>query len=364
MRAKEFLHEAYDVSRARIDHPEDLVVTAGSSGARLAIQLLQQAVANSQDISIKPDGKPAIKWGRDANGFAMGDKYMRPLPHSTEELEQLLSQRRGGTNTYLLNLYRKLWEPFKNSVPNINGFLFGDLLYSKTPPIQNGQFVIKPNTVEYTVPVRSALGQRIAASEAGIVVHTYIPVDSNTGTHVNNISDIPGVNVNGALLLIDDNISSSTRLKDPGLAKISSAVAKHATSIDAFLDDGTLSTKRIKALTGLLIKYINDRVRSRNYNNLAEEFVSWIQSNASKAMANNITSHINEHPQGYAAMFAIFLAISAAKQSLIDQLDNTPSNISANIAGTPGHEGYLVHSSQGPVKLVDRFKFSAANFGV
>lgn len=64
------LLEAYDTSKARIDHPEDLVITAGSQGAKIAIDVLEQAAKNPQNMSFKPDGKPAIKWGRDEGGFA------------------------------------------------------------------------------------------------------------------------------------------------------------------------------------------------------------------------------------------------------------------------------------------------------
>ena len=80
MRAQEFLTEAeeanYSLENARVSHPEDMIISMGSLGAKLAINSIKQMATNPETISIKPDGKPAIVWGRDENGFGMMDKHM------------------------------------------------------------------------------------------------------------------------------------------------------------------------------------------------------------------------------------------------------------------------------------------------
>lgn len=364
MRFREIITEAYDVSKARIDHPEDLVFSQGSQGAGLAIKLLQQAVQNSGSVSIKPDGKPAIMWGNDSGGFAMGDKYMKPLPHSIEELAQILNSRKGGGREDLLQMYAKLWPVFEASVPGFNGYLFGDLMYSNTPPIQNGKYMIKPNTVLYQVDANSELGKKIGNSQAGIVVHSMFPADgTRVGKHVDNLNALSGVVPDGALLLMSDSLGSAPKLTAPNFGKINSAIGQYGKEIDAFLDPAVLTQKKIKALSGLLNKYINSRVKARNFDNLANDFISYIQNESTAGMAQKISQHIAEHQKGFAAAFAIFTAIFNAKNAIINQLDSAQGTMSASIGDESGHEGYVVHSSQGPVKLVDRFKFSAANFG-
>ena len=81
-------------------------------------------------------------------------------------------------------------------------------------------------------------------------------------------------------------------------------------------------------------------------------------------MAANIKQHIQENLQGYKAMWVLFESIAMIKNSIVSQLDKRPGEMTASINGETGHEGYLVHSNKGPIKLVNRFKFSAANFGV
>jgi hypothetical protein len=40
-----------------------------------------------------------------------------------------------------------------------------------TPPVISGNYVFKPNTIEYKIPAKSALGQRIGNSNIGIAIH-------------------------------------------------------------------------------------------------------------------------------------------------------------------------------------------------
>lgn len=356
------LLEAYDTSKARIDHPEDLVITAGSQGAKMALDVLEQAAKNPQNMSFKPDGKPAIKWGRDQGGFAMGDKYMNPLPHSPQELAVMLQSRKGGGREDLAAMYARLWPIFEASVGSMQGYLFGDLMYVTTPRVEGDDLVFQPNTVEYKVAVASDLGQKIAASKAGIVVHTYLPLDSKVGQHVSDPRKIKGVNPEGDLLMMADSIPA-TNIKMPNLNGIKSAVTASGAAIDAFFNEQALTTKKIKGMIPLMTKYVNDRVKTRNFSDMANGFIKYVETAASPKMAEAIKQHISENAKGYSAAWGIFEALSAAKNSMVDQLDNVQGEIRANIAGQQGQEGYIVHTGRGPIKLVNRFKFTATHFG-
>lgn len=357
------LLEAYDTSKARIDHPEDLVITAGSQGAKIAIDVLEQAAKNPQNMSFKPDGKPAIKWGRDEGGFAMGDKYMNPLPHSPQELANMLASRKGGGREDLAAMYAKLWPIFESSVGNMQGYLFGDLMYVTTPAVDGDDLVFKPNTVEYSVAINSELGRKIAASKAGIVVHTFLPLNSKVGQHVSDPRNIKGANPEGALLMMADSIPAAAKVKAPNMGSIKTTLSSNAKDIDAFLNEQQLMAKKIKGMIGLMTKYINDRVKTRDFSDMANGFLKYVDTAATPKMAEAIKQHIADNAKGYNAAWAIFQALSAAKNSMVDQLDAVQGDLRANIAGQQGQEGYIVHTAQGPIKLVNRFKFSATHFG-
>lgn len=356
------LHEAYDLSKARIDHPEDLVITAGSQGARLAVDLLEEAVKHPDKMSMKPDGKPAILWGMDAGGFAMGDKHMKQLPHSLNELHNILAARKGGGREDLMSLYTKLWPIFKSSVKSVDGYLFGDLLYSSLPPVRDNHYVIMPNTVEYSIPVNSALGKRVGSSFAGIVVHSLIDPSTRTGKHIDDISKVSGVVVDSPLLMISDSLPLGIKIKEPNLSKLKSAINSKSNAIDSFLNDSELTAKKIKALPELLKKYVNARVKTRSFDNMPNGFIMWLSENTTVPMAAKIKEHVSQHKLGYSALWNVFVMISEAKNAIVNQLDAVESEIVSRISGERGNEGYIVHSSQGPVKLVNRFKFSATHF--
>lgn len=362
MKIVDLLTEAYDTSKARIEHPEDLVLTNGANGAQLALSILKLAATNPASVSVKPDGRPAIKWGRDIGGFAMGDKYMNPLPHSIEDLTRTLAGRKGGGREDLIEMYKRLWPIFEASVPSIHGYLFGDLMYSQRPAEQNGLYHLKPNTVDYTVPVNGNLGQHIAKSQAGIVVHTFLPMDSTIGQHIDDIGKIPGIRPIGDLLMISDKLTQVGKISLPSLNNTTSIMQRYAGAIASFLNPNELAAKKIAGLGPLLKKFVNERVRQRNFDDMANGFIQWLSTNANQNMATNIGQQIQAHPDGYKAMWTLFQSIAMIKDSIVHQLDQAQGEMSASIKGKGGHEGYIVHSGHGPVKLVDRFKFSAANF--
>jgi len=362
MKIYDLLIEAYDTSKARIEHAEDLVLTNGVSGATLAVSALQQAATNPETLSIKPDGRPAIKWGRDSGGFVMGDKYMNPLPHSIEQLTGILNSRKGGGREGLVQMYQSLWKVFEASVPSVNGYLFGDLMYAQRPAVQGGNFVMKPNTVEYSVPVQSALGQGIANSVAGIVVHTFLPANSQTGEHIQDISKVPGIKPVGALLMIADSMPAVGQIRTPNLQGLNGLISKYGPQVNQFINPQVLAAKRIVGMSALMKKFVNQQVTMKSFDNMSDGFISWLSTNSSGSMQNNINALIQENPIGYKAMWHIFTAIANAKNQIVTQLDQSPGDMTATINGEPGQEGYLVHTKYGPVKLINRFKFSAANF--
>jgi hypothetical protein len=163
-----------------IEHLEDLVFRRGTQGIRDALEIVQHATENPRTTTAKWDGKPAVIWGRkpdtgefvltDGSGFeAKGYDGLATSP----EMMAAIQRTRSGNRDELINLYATLFPVLEASLPaNFRGYVKGDLLYMSTPPEIAGNYVFRPNTVEYKIPARSNLGQRIANSDIGIAVHS------------------------------------------------------------------------------------------------------------------------------------------------------------------------------------------------
>jgi hypothetical protein len=376
MRAQEFLTEEYDPTKARVPHPEDRVFDEGSAGAQKAIATLQQMASNPETISVKPDGKPAIVWGRDERGFTMCDKHMFAkgiLPRSPKEIADVYAQRRGGGREELSEMIAQLWPQFEASLPNgFKGYLFGDLLYSQRPPVENGSFVFKPNTVVYTVETNSELGQRIAKSNSGIVVHTFFskaPAPGPDGKIVappgRHISTPKGTNPNGPLVVVTDQFTTPPRVKiPPELKSLSSFIASNGALIDKVVGQDALSALKIRDLPQMLMKYTNGKVRQRSFDSFGSDFLQWLDSEArvSDGKKQNIKTHLQANAAGFKVMCQTFIGIMRVKNHIVGLLDSHPAQMQAHINGEPGQEGYMVHGKENPTKVVNRERFSAANF--
>jgi hypothetical protein len=346
------LLEEYSLEKSRIDHLDDLVFE-GSAGVTRAVNALKEAAANPRIISFKPDGSPALVWGRDDNGFSLVDKHAfkgGPLPHSARDLAQLLANRGPGREQLIAKL-TAIWPLFEQTLPaNFKGFFMGDLMYASRPPIQNGDFVFTPNTVEYHVAVNSELGKQINHSAAGIVVHSFFPMPNVPGKHLSNLQ---GLNHSTRLLLMND-IAHAKSVQLPDVDKIEKFSQANAEVIDSFLS--------MKGVPELLKRFINAKVRERNFNDLENGFLQWMVDNSSATKQADIMAHIKANKLGLAVVFKLFSALSSVKNYVVQQLDSIPNPLMGFIDGKRAQEGFIIHTAAGPIKLVDRFKFSAANF--
>jgi len=344
---------------ARIEHLEDLVFTKGSRGIADAIAIAQHVAADTAGTtSVKWDGKPAIIWGRKADGeFVLTDKAgfnakgYNGLATSPEHLAKMITNR-GGDRGELIGIYEKLFPILQQTVPeNYKGFVKGDLLYMSTPPEVAGAFVFKPNTVEYRIPAASELGQRIGNSQIGIAVHTRISEEGGREQPLGKLDLNP---VQG-LLLIEPTDKSIKNVQPESklikqLKQLNSAEGKN---IDLLFNPAELRRMQISDLPALCKKYINSRITT-DYKNLLPEFGAWLQKNTTPRKYNNIVEYLQSprsNMDGMSAVFTAFLGLHDLKSDILQQLDRQQ----------PGHEGWVSATDAGRAKFVDRFGFSAAN---
>ncbi len=346
----------------RIEHPEDMVLDAGSRGLTQALQGILAAARSPETTTVKWDGRPAIIFGRKPTGeFVLTDKSgflargYDGLATSPEQIEQIMAAR-GGERSGLVALYKKLFPMLRRAVPqDFRGYIQGDLLWTDQPPVVNGAYEFTPNTVKYRVPEDSDLGRKIGASEVGVVVHTALsePGAAAEPIRAAALQDSPG------LLVLDPSLREPRKiqLKDSVVKDVQRLISQYGTAIDRLFDPAELRARKITDLPQLIKQYLNSRVRARDYSNLVAGFGEWVQQRA-PAKTPRIFEWATENKQAVAAVFQAFLEISSLKNELVRQLDAQGQEVQASVDDEPGHEGYV---GQG-MKFVDRMRFSAANF--
>lgn len=346
----------------RIEHPEDMVFDMGSRGAQQALTGIINTAQQPETATVKWDGKPAIIFGRKPNGdFVLTDKSgflakgYDGLATSPDMIAKIMTAR-GGERGELIGLYQKLFPLLRAATPtDFRGYVQGDLLYSNKPQQIKGQWVFQPNTVRYAVDANSDLGKQIAGSDAAVVIHTQLDAPGSAATPIRAAELNP---VRG-LLILDPSLKEPRQiaLDANTVKKTQDLIRSKGAAIDALFNPAELRARKITNLPQLMKQYINTRVRAGSYDNLIQGFGPWVQERE-PAKAPRIFEWANLNKQGVAAVFQIFLDLSALKNSVVRQLDSQAHDVQASVNDEPGHEGYV---GQG-MKYVDRMRFSQANF--
>jgi hypothetical protein len=343
-------------AEARIPHLEDLVFDLGSRGIDMAMQVVGQAAKDTAgSTTIKWDGKPAIIFGRKADGkFVLTDKsgFMAKgydgQATSPQQLAGVMNMRQGD-RTDLIRMYTELWPQLEAATPaNFRGFIQGDLLYAQPLVPQQGLFVFQPNTIEYRIPVDSAMGKEIAGTTSGVAVHTFY---QDAASPPQALKTRPLQPVQG-LFIGYPGIQNVQNLKPnvKALNQVKSIGSKFGAGIQDFMNPQELRARQITDLPALMKKYVNSRVTT-NFDKMAQGFPGWVAGEVSDRKYNNIIEWIKANKDGYAAVWSAWASLMDVKMDLLRQLN----------AQVPGQEGFVVATPAGRVKLVSRLDFSAAN---
>ena len=348
-----------EAANPRIEHLEDLVFEHGSRGIKTALEIIAQSAENTgRSVTVKWDGKPAIVFGRKPTGeFVLTDKSgftakgYDGLATSPEMMAKIQRQR-GGERTELIEIYNQLFPMLQAATPpNFKGYVQGDLLYTKQPPEISGEYIFKPNFVEYKIPASSPLGQRIGTSEVAVATHTRYAEAGGTPEALGkvNFNEVPG------LLLIEPTVKNITNIKPNAkmVKELKSIAYQNGAEIDGLFSPAELRAAQVTDLPQLCKRYINSRIDT-NYDNLLPDFGAWLQKSVTPRKYNNIIEYIQSprsNLNGISAAFTAFLMLHDLKTDLLNQLDRQQ----------PGQEGWVMATPAGRAKLVNRFGFSAGN---
>ena len=342
-----------------IEHLEDLVFRRGTQGIKDALAIVKQAAESpATTTTAKWDGKPAVIFGRkpstgefvltDGSGFeAKGYDGLATSPRMMADIQS----KRSGDRTELIQLYSTLFPVLEAALPpNFRGYVKGDLLYMQQPPVVAGNYVFKPNTIEYRIPVKSSMGQRIANSEIGIAIHSMYadagePRQPLSGVRFN---DVPG-------LMLERPATPKTLEPDSAIVKqLNQIVRTQGANMQTLFNPVELRAQQVTDLFKLAVDFVNTKVGAplEPANQLVVEFGEWLQTRVTPRKFANIVEYLNSPSSNTEALGAAFLAfelLHALKMQLKGQAD----------VANPGGEGWVMATPAGYSKLVSRFDPSA-----
>ena len=364
---KKLLDKALKES-ARIQHLEDLVLgldgPAGSEGGKKAIAKLHQIETSPSSISIKWDGSPAVIFGRNENGeFVLTDKSgfgakgYNGRVTSSDDLEQMFLNRAKGEIEYSRREFatqmKNIWDKVESVIPeDFRGYLHGDLLWFSTPPSQDGRLIFKPNTTTYSVNEKSEIGQKIARSDVGIVVHQSIDLEGNKSS-----VDMGQLRDGRTFIMPPVYVTKSPGVDLPEVDRLESYLKSNANAIDKLL--AVPAELKMTDFRNILYTYINNSTKAGNLDNLGNNFSEWVEaSKLSGPKKERVIQYTQENSDGFEAIFTFIKGVMTTKNKIITALDSQPADIEASTNGERGGEGYVIDKD---VKLVNRAGFTAAN---
>ena len=345
-----------------IEHLEDLVFRRGTQGIRDALAIVQHATEQPKTTTAKWDGKPAVIFGRkpatgefvltDGSGFeAKGYDGLATSPQMMADIQS----KRSGDRTELIQLYATLFPVLEAALPpNFRGYVKGDLLYMSTPPVEAGNYVFRPNTVEYRIPVKSTLGQRIGASNIGIAIHSMY---ADVGEPRQPLSGVAFNPVTG--LMLEKPASPRALETETNTEKqLKQLIKSQGQAIDTLFNPAELRAHKITDLAKLCVDFINTKVGAPlNGATLLPEFGKWLETKVTPQKFRNIVEYLNSptsNTPALAAAFNAFNLLHDLKMHLLRQADTEH----------PGQEGWVMATPVGYAKAVNRFDpnaFAAQN---
>ncbi len=384
-----------------LEHLEDDIFNSGTAGVTNSINFLKSLRdmltegdgGTDMKVTTKWDGAPAIICGRNPQDgrFFVGTKSVfnkanPKIVYSEADADRLYPGSTVGS--ILKECLQRL-----STLP-IQGVLQGDLLYQKTPSVimLEGQrnYSFRPNTITYTIPVDSELGQKVGKSKLGIVFHT-----EYSGKTMQDLAAGFGANVSGLQGKPDVAVFSSEFTNVGGAANLSMVekanVDRTILSAERNLRQGQSFVKGIQdvgkgpfTLPALFKVYFNQVVREGRVppaNIMSKNFCCFIEAKYNAEIAKKKTAksilewrkrkgeaikYLNTNRSVMHSALDGFKNLMDAKVMIINKLTQIKSvgtflEEEGGLRAT-NPEGFVAIKDGAALKLVDRLEFSRANF--
>jgi len=293
-----------DLTKAHVEHPEDLVFQSGSTGASRGLQAIADTVKQPAAITIKWDGYPALIFGTGIDGkFVVCDKHMFNKKDGSGRVTSpqafaAYDQARGIQRGDLVNIIARIWPGLQQSYSG-KGFYWGDLLFSQPLQDEGGLFKFKanPNGIAYTIEANSDIGKLIAGKVGGIAVHQYIPAEADNVQYAQLLNGTIGQLKNsGDVAIVPAAMPSVPKLKlnKAEIAKVQKVISQQGAAADQWILQPPPGTKTAFPL--MCTVYINKKIVSGNLNNLVGDFYEFFKT---RPMSEPIRAKLTELTRWY-----------------------------------------------------------------
>ena len=384
-----------------LEHLEDDIFNSGTAGVTNSINFLKslrdmltEGDSNtSMKVTTKWDGAPAIVCGRNPQDgrFFVGTKsvFNKTTPkvvYSEADADRLYAGSTVGS--ILKECLQKL-----STLP-IQGVLQGDLLFQTTPSIimleGKRNYSFRPNTITYTIPVDSELGQKVGKSKLGIVFHT-----EYTGGTMQELTAGFGADVSGLQGKPEVAVFSSEFTNVGGAANLSmvekAAVNRTILAAERNFRQGSGFVRSLQgvgkgqwSLPALFKVYFNQVIREGTVpsaSHMSKQFCCFMDDKFNKEIAKKKTAksmlewrkrraeaikYINTNRSSMNSALDGFKNLMDAKVMIINKLTKIKSvgtflEEEGGLRAT-NPEGFVAIKDGAALKLVDRLEFSRANF--
>lgn len=356
MRYKEIATQPNRVGR-EYQHLEDLVFVYGSQGARAAVNILEQLAVDSTDVAVKWDGNPTVYWGRDQSGtFVMTGKngWGKNKSTSADELAEFImtSGRGEDWRAAFAESMATIFPILEEATPkDFRGYLYGDLLWHPAKPcIQNeSKLQFTPNKVTYIAEENSALGNRVKDNQVGIAAHQ---IYNSFGDPQGRAAyDVEFANAGSVAVFGQTPVLESLSVNFDNTAHVVSLIEQHADSIDHFLEP----RKGLSDIRNIVYTYVNQTVKANQLSELTTGFFDWLSTSKVSENKRKRIAELNEGNVIY-NLLTIVSEVMKIKNTLIEQLDSSRTDLVEQTGDTPGGEGYVLLTDK--IKLVPRHRWT------
>jgi hypothetical protein len=380
------IKEEIELTKAHVEHPEDLIFHTGAAGAQQGLQAIVDTVKNPNVVTIKWDGYPALIFGTGMDGkFIICDKHMFNKSDGSGHVTspkafQKYDMARGVDRSQLHQTIATIWPGLKQSYSG-NGFYWGDLLFSNPLQEQDGLYKFKanPNGITYTVEAQGNwVGELIKDKVAGIAVHQYLPPQATNVQQAQLLNGTIGQLKNSSnVAILPAKMPTVPKLKinKTMIATTQREIDQNKQAADAFLLQPPAGVK--SAFPLMCTVFVNKKIVSGNLDNMVEDFIDFAKTrkmsepvykklfgynvaNPESGQEEHVPGHFDNNYNGIIATFKIWIALYNLKMQVVTQLDKAAeaSPVKGYLAdGTQTQEGFVAHG----VKFVNRMGFSRQN---
>ena len=381
MKFREFIKENLEqyTKLKHLEHVEDLPIDSGEHGFHFAVDALKhvhsklQGKFNETKVTTKFDGSPSVVFGHHPeNGkfFAASKSAFNVNPKLNYTADDI--QKNHGHAPGLVHKLRAALEHLPKVAPK-HGVYQGDMMYTHDDVhTHGGEHNFTPNTIQYSVPVKSEEGKKISKAKMGIVVHTKYHGRTMDSMHAGFDPDLHKFAKHSDVHIIPHEISGvvhpqenqskfEQHIKAAEKEQIKSGngifkdVHPHATHIKIYIN------KTVREGTKPSIEGYRKHLMAHGQKQVESVKTAGAKQRKHDEMLANL-HHVEAHADSFKSVLNIHHHLQQAKNALVDTLSHS-SPYEHTIGGKEAKpEGFVAIHKGHPIKLVDRAEFSRANF--